>query len=188
MRWEPHRFQTCINLALTWWLCHWVLSLFISSILEIIVISSCNQKSPSKFNDLGGIGCFWNNTCRTIISTLINSVWHTEKKNEIHLLESCRGFSVNNLLNSLRRDCSTKLRVHTVEEIVCAFMRVYVCGGLCCVCMCVCVCVYRKVDTYTLAEKKQKRRWGWHWFKNFQLGISVILFGEDGFTVFPQAP
>ena len=77
-------------------------------------------------------------------------------KNEIHLLESCRGFSVNNLLNILRRNCSAKsVRVHIVEE-MCVSSCVYMCVGDCVVC--ICVCVYRKVDTYTLAEKNQKRR------------------------------
>lgn len=63
---------------------------------------------------------------------------------------------MNNLLNSLRRDCSTKLRVHTVEEIVCAL--VCICVWVFVLCVYACVCVYRKVDTYTLAEKNQKRR------------------------------
>lgn len=77
-------------------------------------------------------------------------------KNEIHLLESCRGFSVNNLLNILRRNCSAKyVRVHIVEE-MCVSSCVHMCVGVCVVC--ICVCVYRKVDTYTLAEKNQKRR------------------------------
>lgn len=104
---------------------------FVSSILEIIVISSsCNQKSPCKFNDSGGgdIGYFWNTTCRTIIKPLINSVWHMEK---IHLLKSCRVFRMNNLLNILRRDYTAEYgTVQILEETVCV-----------CLCVCVCVCI-----------------------------------------------
>ena len=75
-------------------------------------------------------------------------------------------------------------------------MCVYMCVYVLCIYMCMCVCVYKKSRYLYSCREKPEKEMRLTLVSEFpkiirmaveQLGISVILFREDGFSVFPPA-